>query len=201
MNTSGAIYNILEWITRFAYINLLWILFTLAGGVVFGFFPATLAMFAVVRKWLTGKGDLPVFPSFWMYYRKDFLKGNLLGLFLTVTGILVFLDIRYIQVTDFEWIFAPLFAFMFLFLLFTFYIFPVFVHYDLRIGQMIKNAFLIMLVNPVNTFFMLVCLVCVYFVMRFFPALYFIFGGSVYAFITMWLSLNAFHKVAAKMDN
>lgn len=36
------LYTVTEWIYRFAIVNLLWILFTIAGLVIFGFFPATL---------------------------------------------------------------------------------------------------------------------------------------------------------------
>ena len=67
--TSGFIYNVLEWITRFAYLNLLWILFSLAGGVIFGFFPATIAMFAIAREWLKGNRNTN-FNTFWKHYRE-----------------------------------------------------------------------------------------------------------------------------------
>ncbi|QTN00464.1 DUF624 domain-containing protein [Sediminibacillus dalangtanensis] len=198
MNPGGALYTTLEWITRFAYINLLWILFTLTGGVLFGFFPATIAMFALVRQWLLGKSSLPVMGTFWSYYKKDFWKSNLLGLFVSIIVLLIYIDIQYIQLTELEWTYVPLFAFMLLFVFYLFYLFPVFVHFDLKVSGMLRNAFLIMLVNPISTFFMVVCLVCTFVVMRYLPALFFIFGGSVYAFITMWMSMHAFRKIAAK---
>jgi len=39
-NWLNGINGILEWIYRLAYINLLWILFTCLGGVIFGITPA-----------------------------------------------------------------------------------------------------------------------------------------------------------------
>lgn len=57
-------YRFAVWITRFAYLNLLWIAFSLVGLGVVGFFPATAAMFAVVRKWVHGEKDIPVFQVF-----------------------------------------------------------------------------------------------------------------------------------------
>src|SRR5699024_1499262 len=77
---NSKLYNILEWITKFAYVNLLWFVFTLAGGIILGFYPATVAMFAMVRDWLRGKSDLPVLKTYWNYYKTDFFKSNLLGL-------------------------------------------------------------------------------------------------------------------------
>ncbi|WP_053218506.1 YesL family protein [Virgibacillus senegalensis] len=198
MHPGGTLYNILEWITRFAYINLLWIFFTLVGGVLFGLFPATTAMFALIRQWLLGRSSLPVTTTFLSYYKKDFWKSNLLGLWIGLIVVLIFIDIQFIQSTELKWTYVPLFSFMLLVLFYFFYLFPVFVHFELKIGGLLRHTFLIMLVNPVTTFFIVVCLTCMFILMRYLPALFFIFGGSVYAFITMWMSMHAFRKLAAK---
>lgn len=197
---SSFIYNILEWITRFAYLNLLWIVFTLAGGVIFGFFPSTTAMFAVSREWLKGNTDKPVFKTFWEFYRIDFWKSNRLGIVVAFVALLIVLDILYIQSSNelLSWTYAPLFAFMLLFLLFLFYLFPSFVHYDINVRGIMKNAFLLMLINPINNVLILLTLVPLYFLMSFIPALIVIFGGSLYAFITMWYALQAFNKAHKK---
>lgn len=200
-NTSSVIYSIMEWITRFAFVNILWILFSLAGGIILGFFPSTIAMFAIVRDWLRGNSEVPVFKTFWKYFKKEFWKSNRLGLFIMAIFAIIGIDIWYIQINLNElltWTYIPLLAFMLLFLLFLFYIFPAFVHYDLKIFKLVKNAFLIMLINPLNTILIILCLGSLYFVMRSIPALAFIFGGSSYAFITMWLCLNAFNKIQRK---
>ncbi|WP_404454877.1 YesL family protein [Virgibacillus necropolis] len=202
-STSGFIYSIFEWITRFAYVNLLWIVFTLAGGVVFGIFPATISMFAVIRKWLKGNTDLPVFHSFWSFYKNDFVKSNLLGLFIIGLAVLIGIDFWFMQVNVSDLLrltYLPLYVFMLLFLLFLFYIFPAFVHYEEKIGKLIKNAFLLMLINPIHSFMIIICLVSSYFILEAIPALAFIFGASIYAFITMWICLNAFTKVEKRME-
>ncbi|WP_416148763.1 YesL family protein [Salipaludibacillus sp. HK11] len=198
MNINGTIYNILEWITKFAYINLLWILFTVVGGILLGFFPATIAMFAIIRKWLRGDTEIRLLTTFWNIYKKDFWKSNKLGLFIYAIACLVVIDIYFLQSHINEqlvWIQIPLFAFMLLFLLFLFYIFPTFVHFDLKVIQLIKQAFLIMLINPVHNFLMLVTLGSLYIVMSVIPALALIYAGSSYAFITMWISLKSFSRV------
>ncbi len=68
----GGFYRVSEWIMRFAYVNILWGLFTLAGLVLFGFMPATVAMFTVIRKWLMGETDIPVFKTFFASFKKRF---------------------------------------------------------------------------------------------------------------------------------
>ncbi|SES93826.1 Uncharacterized membrane protein YesL [Oceanobacillus limi] len=204
MNHAGTgLYRILEWITRFAYMNLLWIFFTLVGGIVLGFYPSTLAMFAIVRDWLRGKADFPIFPTFWNYYKREFIKANQLGIFISLLFLLVGLDLYYIYSNMdhiLSWTSIPLFAFMVLFLLFLFFIFPSFVHYDVKISKLIKNTFLIMLISPIYSFLMILSLIVVYFIMNALPALFFLFGGITYAFITMWLSLHAFDAIQQKQD-
>ena len=74
------IYDISAWITRLMYVNLLWILFMLAGLIVMGVFPSTTAMFSVTRKWILGETDTPVFHTFWKAYKQNFLQSNLVGL-------------------------------------------------------------------------------------------------------------------------
>jgi len=199
MNSS--LYKTLEWVTRFAYINLLWIFFTIIGGVLLGFFPATTAMFAIIRDWLQGNNEDPLLTGFWKYYKKDFWKSNRLGAFIVLIVAFITIDIFFISTNLNEvltWTYIPLFAFMFLFTLFLFYIFPAFVNYDLTVIQLIKNSFLIMLVNPLNSFIIIICLISCYYIMKLLPALAFLFGGSIYAFITMWLALYAFDNVQNK---
>lgn len=199
--TGGVVYRSLEWITKFAYVNILWFLFTLLGGVVLGLYPATTALFAINREWLKGNGDYPVFKTYWRFYKKDFWKSNLLGLFITAIILLIWFDLWYIRVSPNElWnlTYLPLYGFMVIFTLFLFYIFPAFVHFDLKFKSLIKNTFLIMLVNPFHTFLMAVSFVSLFFLMTAVPALAFIFGASLYAFITMWMSYDAFKRTEKK---
>ncbi|MDY0409395.1 YesL family protein [Virgibacillus soli] len=198
---SSTLYRITEWITRFAYIHLLWILFTISGFVIFGFFPSTVAMFSIVRDWLRGKTDIPIFQTFWNYFKQEFKKSNLLGVFVYAVTLLIVLDFYFITsntINRFTWINIPLFAFIFLFILFLIYLFPTIAHYHMKPMQLIKNAFFIMLVSPIQSFLILLSLVSLYFIFKLLPALAFIFGGSVYAFITMWLCLHAFEKIENK---
>lgn len=195
------LYNILEWITRFAYINIIWVFFTLLGGVIFGLIPSTNALFAVIRQWLKGNSDIPIFKSFWSYYKSDFLKSNRLAILIYLFAIIIGYNIFFLHLNMDDlitWTSAPLLAGMLLYLLFLFYVFPAFVHYDLKVTQIIKNAVLTMLVSPIHTLLIIICLASYYLIVSVIPALFFIFGASFYAFITMWIALRAFHKIQEK---
>jgi uncharacterized membrane protein YesL len=197
----NGLYTILEWITRFAYLNLLWIVFTLAGAILFGIYPSTTAMFAVMRKWLRGHSDLPVFSTFWSYYKKDFWKSNHLGIYASIIFLFIFIDLFYIQSRASElmtWTHIPIFVCILLFIFLLFYLFPVFAHYDLPVLSIYKQAFLMMLISPVQLFLIAICLVAFLFINTTFPALAFIFGFSFYSFITSWLASTSFRRLEAK---
>ncbi len=196
----NSLYTMLEWVMRFAYINLLWVLFTLAGVVVLGIYPATTAMFSIMREWLRGNSDLPVFNTFWSYYKKDFWKSNHLGIYTSIIFLLIFFDLFYIQSDASKlitWTHIPIFACILFFIFLLFYLFPVFAHYDLKVRSIYKQAFFIMLISPIQIIMMVICLAAFSIISFLFPALLFIFGLSFYSFITSWLASSSFKRLEA----
>jgi uncharacterized membrane protein YesL len=163
------IYSATEWIAKFAYINLLWIGFSLVGLIVLGFFPATISLFAVIRKWIMGEGDIPIFRTFWTTYKSEFLRSNGLGLLVAVVSGLIVLDLVFMKNLGNGFTNAiqfPLYMFMFAVVMTMFYLFPVYVHYELKLIQMIKNSFFIMLINPLENLVMITGLAAVFFVVK-----------------------------------
>ncbi|WP_010677607.1 YesL family protein [Bacillus timonensis] len=196
--TANRAYAATLWISKFAYINLLWLGFSIVGLVVLGFFPATVAMFAVIRKWLMGVTDIPVFRTFWSTYKAEFLRSNGLGLIIVVVGGLIVLDL--VVVKNFSAIQIPIYLFMFLVVMTLLYVIPVFVHYELKIVHILKNSLLLMLINPLENLVMIVSLVTVFFVVRYIPGLGFFFGGSLSAAIIMAACFRAFNKMERKKE-
>lgn len=199
--TLGKLYDITEWITKFAYLNFLWIIFTFLGLGFLGFFPSTTAMFTVVRKWIMKEESVPVFQTFWLAYKKDFVKAQLLGLLMVSIGLVIYLDLNYILANGTETlklVNVPLFILVLILFMTMLYLFPVFVHFDLKTFAVLKNAFYIMLINPLLNVFMLIVLVVTYFVMFSIPGLSFFFGGSFVTSIIMAFSYLAFQTVEKK---
>src|SRR5690625_7732837 len=87
---TGRLFRLCEIVMRLAYVNLLWILFTVLGLGLFGIFPATVALFVVTRKWVMGDHDIPIFSRFWHNYRKEIFLSTLLGFFLFLIGFVIF---------------------------------------------------------------------------------------------------------------
>lgn len=195
----SSLYIWLEWITRFAYLHLLWVLFTLAGAVILGIYPSTTAAFAIMRKWLHGESDLPVFKTFWINFRRDFWKSNHLGLYITIILFVILVDLFYITSmaeSSFSWMSVPLLAGMLFFSFLLLYIFPVFVQFDQSVLMTIRTAFLLMLISPIQIFVLMICLLAITVIAWFFPAIGFIFGISLYAFVSVWVAGYSFKRLS-----
>lgn len=193
----GGVYRGSEWIMRLAYLNILWVLFMIAGLGVFGFFPSTAAMFAVTRKWMMGETEEPIFRTFWKAYKKDFVQVNLIGLILLMIGFFLYFDLRFAQAQQG---FVAILRYFFLGLLFfyfimTLYIFPVFSHYKLKTIEYIKYAFIIAIGKPVQTFLMIAGSIVIYYLLRFIPGLIPLFSGSLISVVLMWGAARSFPKL------
>ncbi|WP_226642942.1 YesL family protein [Mesobacillus subterraneus] len=200
MNTlSNRAFAATEWITKFAYINLLWIGFSLAGLIVLGYFPATIAMFTIIRKWLKGETEIPIFRTFWTTWKSEFFRSNGLGLLVATVVALIVFNLVFVERSGDGFtsvIQIPIYLFMFAAIMTILYLFPVYVHFELKWFQIIKNSFLMMLISPIENIVMIAGIVAVLFVVKFIPALGFFFGGSLIAAIIM----SAAYLVFGKMD-
>ena len=134
-----------EWIYRLIFLNFLWMGFAILGLGVLGIFPATNALFAVLRKYLLNKKDVKIASDFYHFYRKDFLKSNALGFILSLIAAVIWIDFRYfMSITNFGMsIVGNLMLVLLAFLLLALcVVFPIFSHYEMSLGQYIKNALL-----------------------------------------------------------
>lgn len=198
---ANRIFSATEWITKFAYINLLWIGFSLLGLIVLGFFPATVSLFTIIRKWLMGEKDFPIFRTFWKTFKSEFLRSNGLGLLVALVSGLIVLDLVFMKNLGNDFTSAiqiPLYMFIFAVGMTLLYLIPVYVHYELKLFQMVKNSFLIMLINPLENLVMIMGIAAMFFVVKFIPGLGFFFGGSLSAAIIMAAGYLAFNKVDKK---
>jgi uncharacterized membrane protein YesL len=198
------ILRIPEWMIKIAFINFLWVCFSILGIIIFGIFPATIALFAVIRKWLMGETDIPIFKNFWAFYKKDFLKSNFLGLMLVVIGITLYIDYQLLQQVSsnlIQWVYYLLLTITFMFIMTFLYTFPVFVHYDISVFQVMKKAFLIMIISPLSTIMIIAGSIILYFTMTNFPGLIPIFGVSLLAFLIMWSTNLSFANIRNKNES
>ena len=197
----GAIHQIADKVSKLAYLNLLWILFTLMGLFIFGLFPATIAMFTILRK-IVLKEDFNIFGLFWKTYKEEFFKGNLLGLFLVVINIITITHFLFFkEVTGaVEVLFFPMVIVAILLLLMTLFVFPVYVHFHLNFLNVFKTSFSFMLLYPLSSLSLVVNSLIFIFIMYNFPAIIIFYGGSIIGLIIMTSANRAFKKNAEKLE-
>lgn len=199
----GALYKLGDWVIRLVYVNILWVLFIGVGGIVLGIMPSTTALFSVMRKWMKGETDLPIFKTYWRSFKKDFKKANLLGLVLGVISLILYVDYRVILISPgatFQILALVLMVILFLFSLMCLYLFPVFASYEMKLFQYFKFSFLFAFASPLSTIIMLVGLFFTGILLTMVPGLIIFFGASATAFIIMASANRAFGKIKYKIE-
>ncbi|SER28256.1 Uncharacterized membrane protein YesL [Gracilibacillus ureilyticus] len=186
------------WINKLAFLNLLWVAFTLLGLIAFGLFPATSAALGVVRKWLMGDLNIRIWPTFKKIYREEFKYSNIIGWIIIILGIILYLNFLSIQAAQGDLLFVIPFAFYFiLFLYFTIviWVFPLNVHNYASILHQLKNALIIGISKiHITITIMLLLFSMMYFSLEF-PVLLIFFSFSLLSLVWMWLTLRVFKDI------
>ncbi|WP_052000497.1 YesL family protein [Gracilibacillus boraciitolerans] len=188
METTGMerIYYLADSILRLVYVNVLFILFTLLGLVVFGFFPALTATFYIVRKWLTGNSDIPITKNFWWFYKKELIRSNGMGWLLTLAGFLLYINLTIAEVINHPIIqlsYYPILSVMIFFLCFCLYVFPIYVQGHMSILRTMRTAFTSLLYSPLKTIIMAAAVLITFIILNYIPGLIPICGISTLALI------------------
>lgn len=203
MNTKGIkgyIYRITELVTQFAFLQLLWIVFTILGLGIFGIFPSTAAMFSVVRKWVMGVEDAPVFKTFWQTYKTEFIRVNGLGLIFVAMGWLLYVDFHFFTIGDSmgsSILKMVTILITYFFITTAIYFFPIFVHFQYRFFGYLKYSFLYSVSSPLRTAGIFIITCAIYFLLLKVPSLFLIFSGSIISYIWMWYVYSTITKTQA----
>ncbi|WP_431801460.1 YesL family protein [Halobacillus andaensis] len=199
---SGVAYTCCYWFVKFCYVNLLWILFTLVGMVLFGVGPATVAMFTIMRHWLRGNETVPVFSEFGRAFKKEFIKSNAVSLILLGLGYILymyFLTLQSMSGFGVQLLYFASLSVLFLYVVVLFYVFPVYVHYKLNIKGVLKQSFLIGISYPLHTFTMILGSFIAYLIVDIL-AFQFFFVGSTISFVIMLCAIRAFTKLEYRVS-
>ncbi|MFS0820145.1 YesL family protein [Bacillus sp. 1P02SD] len=199
---SGSILTFCEWVARLAYLNLLWILFTLCGFVIFGFFPATIAMLATLRQFLI-KNHPPVFKTFWHYYKKEFLGSNKLGLIIVGIGFILFMNINFLQSASNEGSSLLFYSSMIMscmYFLIICYTLASFVEFEQPLGTHLKNALLITIYSPIPSLLIIFGFVAVYFAVTTISGIGFFFSVSLLGLVVLSSANLAYKRIASKQE-
>lgn len=183
---TGTLYTVMEWVTRIVYLNALWTVFTLLGGVLFGFSPATAALFSIVRKWTDGEEVTAIFSEFWKEYKRFFWKSQKIGLLLMALGLLLIIDFQFFlqENSTSGWLGKMItIQLIFLYTAMFLYIFPLYIETEQRTSVVFKKAFQLFLQAPFKTIFGLFSIMALGLFFMTVPAVALLCGASA---IAMW---------------
>ncbi len=194
------IWTLFNWIVRLAYINILWILFSLAGLIILGVGPATVSAFGVIRKLLKDKDDFSIWKLFMEIYRKDFWSANKLMLIVFPIVFFIYLDFLFLQMLPSSFfmdkiVFTGMIILLLLVIIWFSYLFAVYVHIELQFKENFKYALLIAGINPLPTAFILFGLFVFAIVLFIVPAISIFYLMSVPIFIIQLCAKQAFRKI------
>jgi uncharacterized membrane protein YesL len=169
----------------------------------FTLFPATAATFAVARKWVTGDADVPLFKTYFRAYKENYLQSMLGGIFFILLYVIVYVNYTfYLKQGNSLSVLSILFIVLLVILTSSmFHFFSLMVHFHMKIFQLIKNAILLTIGNPISTFLLMVTNVAVLYVSFYkFTFLIPFFMGSILATVSFFYFHRIFDKIKMKTE-
>lgn len=189
------------WIARLAWLNLLWVGFTLAGLVVFGFFPATVAGYQIARDLVhrPGSADEPMLPRFAGLVRANLVRANVAGAVVVLVSLGLYGAVRLAggaagavwQLPAWAITVVAVVAFVGGLVHLPFLV----AHVDAPIGALVRASWLYALAHPVGTLVVCGAWVGVSFVLGAFPAAAPFFCFAPVAVLTALIDVRGFQRL------
>ncbi|MCC3355347.1 YesL family protein [Bacillus sp. REN16] len=152
------LYRAMDFIMNTFLLNLIWVLTCIP---IITIFPATAAMFGVVREWKR-EGDIRIFASFFRYFKENIKQGivlQLIWLFIAFLFIINFNFTNQIPSNVKYLLFMLYFLVLLLFIFTSMYLFPVMVQFKVTWMQAIRNALILSISNLQYTLILLLILI------------------------------------------
>ncbi|WP_458108702.1 DUF624 domain-containing protein [Arthrobacter sp. R3-55] len=182
-------YTLFDTLVWIACLNVLWMVFTLLGGIVLGIGPSTAAAHVLVRDKVRGNAT-PLMRRFAREYVRNFAKGNALGLPLLAVGVALTLNWGYFSA---GWDFGSQIASAGILMAALFaagtvcYLFPMFARYELSIPGYFLMSSRFAMRHLAGTVILLFVTAAAFFVCRSVPGLIPFFGVGAWLYVTGWL--------------
>lgn len=186
-----------EWLYFLLMLQLIWFAGLILGGIVLGIFPATYAVFVIVRNRLR-EGDIKISRRFWKVYKTNFLKRQIGGWIWLLIGILIYYDIRlmFAYYNLFGFVVGSFFiSILIIYGLCTMLLLPIYSNYELTILNRIRLALIIAVTFPHISVGLSLFTVAIYIIAIKIPTLVMLIGISLVALIYTYLSSFAFQKI------
>ncbi|MEK4517063.1 DUF624 domain-containing protein [Paenibacillus sp. FSL H8-0122] len=228
----GGIYRITEWISRIAFSNILWALCSIpflfagimkilmlgsgAGGpneqimlnwvlgvfAPFTVFPATSALFTVVRKWVMGNTDVSTFRTFFQGYKENYLKSMLGGLIYTLLFVVMYVDVTVYmtQMPNFKIVGILMLVLMIILFVSMFNFFSIVVHYQMTFKEVVTNSILLTIARPIRVFSTLIGSGVLLYIGLRYPVLYVLCIPTLIAMLAFFNFFATYNKLQLQVE-
>lgn len=186
-------YQYMDKFSDFVILNLIWLIMCIP---IVTIFPATAAMFSVIRKWIVKK-EVHDSSSFFMLFKENLKQGFSIGLVWSLLGTILVTNLIIVQhMNGYLYVFSN-FVFCFIFFLYlctSIYLFPVMVHYKLTWTAVIKTSFLLSISQFIKTILAMLVFILMCFLIIIFPFLFFILFSAA-AYMIYLICHKAFEEI------
>ncbi|AIQ57758.1 YesL family protein [Paenibacillus borealis] len=228
----GGLYRITEWISRIAFSNILWALcsvpFLFAGimkmimlgseaggpneqitlnwvlGVLapFTVFPATAALFTVVRKWVMGNTDVSTFRTFFQGYKENYFKSMLGGVIYTLLFVIMYVDVTVYmtQMANLKIVGILMLVLMIILFVSMFNFFSIVVHYQMTFKEVVTNSILLTIARPIRVFSTLIGSAVLLYIGLRYPVLYALCIPTFVAMLAFFNFYATYNKLQLQVE-
>ncbi|MFY0758895.1 DUF624 domain-containing protein [Metabacillus dongyingensis] len=194
MSYNGKIFQLLEVVRRYSYLNLLWILFSVP---IITISPATVAAQGVIKEWT--EGNEPRITSTFLFYFKRNLKRSIsVGLIqFIILGVMMGYLMIFFQLPSLWKAFAAfiLLFFLVIYLIMSVYLYPLIIHFEMSFQQLFRNSFYLAVSQPFTAILNLLILSIMLVVSFILPVLFILFTFSICIMMNYKMTNSIFNKV------
>ncbi|MFW5996037.1 MAG: YesL family protein [Halanaerobiaceae bacterium] len=200
-NPDSKLFRFFDWIYRVVIINLLWLLFSVLGLVIFGIGPATAASFYIYREFIRGNEGFSTYRVFWQKYKSYFFRVNILTIIMLLTGAILYLDLEFFfsQKPPLYYISYLFLGFSFIYIIIFIHLYPIYTKYeDLGVKDQFRNTFFYSFLNPFYTLLIFFATIIIPILFLSFPGtILFGFPSSLFLGLS-WLTEKSFDRAEDK---
>lgn len=168
----------------------------------FTVFPASAALFTVVRKWVMGNTDVGTFRTYFQGYKENYLKSMLGGIIYTLMFVIMYVDVTVYmtQMPNFRIVGILMLVLMIILSVSMFNFFSIVVHYQMSFKQVMTNSILLTIARPIRVFSTLIAAGVLAYIGLRYPALYIICIPTLIAMAAFFNFYATYNKLQLQVE-
>ncbi|WP_077622335.1 YesL family protein [Sediminibacillus massiliensis] len=189
-----------DWLWEMLILQFHWFFYVVKGAFLFGIFPATAALYAVIRHWLKNGGkEGEIQELYKKFYKENFRNANISGWLIVIAGVMVYLNwvsLAYITNPVAKMaLYGIIILFSVLILVIWLFLFPVLVHYQLSwLNYFILSLRLGFTYLPITLLQLFLLGICAVLLLNF-PAISVLFGLTIIALLQTFICNYVFYRM------